>query len=71
MTPVGREDVFVGKDSRSTQIKGWTRMFSAGIVENHVAYPGSSLLSHLMQNGRQAQSQCDADSAPPTTGTRM
>ena len=42
-----REDVFVGKDSRSMQIKGRTRMFSAGILENQVAYPGSGLLLAL------------------------
>ena len=35
-------------------------MFSAGILGNHVTYPGSGLLSHWMQNGRRALSQCDA-----------
>ena len=46
-------------NSRSTQLKGHYESLRHVDVGD-AAYPGSGLLSHWMQNGRRALSQCDA-----------
>ena len=71
MAIVPREDVFVGKDGRSTQIKGLTRMFGAGIPENHVANPGSGLLLALDAKWPPSTGQSPLVHPPPMPTTRM